>query len=43
MSVSDYIQEHYSERIMIPVRKIKLVENVHKKGKYEVKGVPAEN
>ena len=42
MSVSDYIREHYSERVMIPMRKIKLVENVHKKGKYEVKDIPAE-
>ena len=42
MSVSDYIREHYSERVMIPMRKIRLVEIVHKKGNYTVKGIPTD-
>ncbi len=42
MAVSDYINQHYSERIVIPMRKITLVENIHKKGNYTVKGIPAD-
>ena len=42
MAVSDYINQHYSERVVIPMRKIKLTENVHKKGNYTVKGIPAD-
>lgn len=42
MAVSDYIRQHYSERVAIPMRKIKLTENIHKHGKYTVKGIPAD-
>lgn len=42
MAVSDYINQHYSERVVIPMRKIKLTENVHKKGNYTVKDIPAD-
>lgn len=41
MAVSDYIRQHYSERVVIPMRKIKLTENIHKYGKYTIKGIPA--
>ena len=42
MAVSDYIRQHFSERVAIPMRKIKLTENIHKHGKYTVKNIPAD-
>lgn len=42
MAVSNYINEHYSERVAIPMWKICLTEKIHQKGRYEVKGIPAE-
>ena len=42
MAVSDYSRPHYSERVVIPMQKIKLIEGIHKRGKYTVKGIPAD-
>lgn len=40
MAVIKYIQDHYSERVEIPMDKIYLTEKIHQKGNYQVKGIP---
>lgn len=42
MAVTKYIQDHYSERVEIPMDKIYLTEKIHQKGNYQVKGIPPE-
>ena len=42
MAVTKYIQDHYSERVEIPMDKIYLTEKIHQKGNYQVKGIPLE-